>query len=53
MPPEGGNIENYAKYVNILQLLDYDLKALRDINAPSILYGDFNAHLGIPPQSME
>ena len=39
MPTEGGNIVNFAKYVNIHQLLDYDLEALRDINAPFILYG--------------
>ena len=45
MPTEGGNIVNFAKYINILQILDYDLEALRDINAPSILYGDFNAHI--------
>ena len=43
---EGGNSENFAKYVKILQILEYDLNALKDINVPSILYGDFNAHIG-------
>ena len=42
MPTEGSNNAN----VKFLQILDYDLKALKDINAPSIFYGDFNAHIG-------
>ena len=46
MPTEGGNNENFAKYANILHILDYDLEALKDIKAPSILYGDFNDHIG-------
>ena len=46
MPTVGGNNENFVKYINILQILDYDLEALEDIKAPSILYGDFNAHMG-------
>ena len=46
MPTEGGNNESFVKYSNILKILDYDLEALKDIKAPSILYGDFNAHIG-------
>ena len=46
MPTEGGSRENLAKYAKILQVLDCDLEALKSTNAPSILYGDFNAHIG-------
>ena len=46
MPTEGSSRENLAKYAKILQVLDCYLEALKDINAPSILYGDFNAHIG-------
>ena len=45
MPTEGGTNENFVKYSNI-KILDYDLEALEDIKASSILYGDFNAHMG-------
>ena len=46
VPTEGGNNENCMKYSSILKILDYDLEALKDIEAPLILYGDFNAHIG-------
>ena len=43
---EGADLPDLEKYAKILQVLDCDLAALKDINAPSILYGDFNAHIG-------
>ena len=46
MPTDVGNNDNFVKYTNVLQILDHDLEALQDIKAPSILYGDFNAHIG-------
>ena len=46
MPTKGCSRENLAKYAKIRQILDCDLNALKDMNAPSILYGDFNANIG-------
>ena len=46
MPTENGNQEKLTKYAKILQILDLDLAALEDIDAPSILFGDFNSHIG-------
>ena len=47
MPTESGSKENIEKYAKILEVLDLDLETLDTLNAPSILYGDFNAHMGI------
>ena len=44
MPTEDNSEEHKEKYTMILEILDIDLLALKEIDAPSILYGDVNLH---------
>ena len=46
MPTENKSQEHQEKFSKILEILDLDLQALKKLDAPSILYGDFNAHIG-------